>query len=99
MDVTDEQAWDGALREVDERIGLDRLRILHANDAKAPLGSNLDRHDNIGDGLMGEGLGVFLANPKVQKLPVVLEVPGADGHGPNAEEIQKLRDVHARATS
>jgi len=99
VDVTDEQAWDGALREFDERIGLDRLRMLHANDAKAPLGSNLDRHDNIGDGLMGEGLGVFLANPKVQKLPVVLEVPGADGHGPNAEEIQKLRDVHARATS
>jgi deoxyribonuclease-4 len=64
-----------------------------------PLGSNRDRHDNIGDGLMGEGIGVFLAHPKVQELPVVLEVPGADGRGPNAEEIQKLRDVHARATS
>jgi deoxyribonuclease-4 len=99
VDVTDEQAWDGLLREVDERIGLDRLRVLHANDAKAPLGSNRDRHDNIGDGLMGEGIGVFLAHPKVQGLPVVLEVPGADGHGPNAEEIQKLRDIHARATS
>jgi deoxyribonuclease IV len=99
VDVTDEQAWDGLLREVDERIGLDRLRMLHANDAKAPLGSNRDRHDNIGDGLMGEGIGVFLAHPKVQGLPVVLEVPGADGHGPNAEEIQKLRDIHARATS
>jgi deoxyribonuclease IV len=99
VDVTDEQAWDGLLREVDERIGLDRLRVLHANDAKAPLGSNRDRHDNIGDGLMGEGIGVFVAHPKVQGLPVVLEVPGADGHGPNAEEIQKLRDIHARATS
>jgi deoxyribonuclease-4 len=99
VDVTDEQVWDGLLSEVDERIGLDRLRVLHANDAKAPLGSNRDRHDNIGDGLMGEGIGVFLAHPKVQGLPVVLEVPGADGHGPNAEEIQKLRDIHARATS
>jgi len=98
VDVTDEEAWDACLREVDERIGLDRLRALHANDAKAPLGSNRDRHDNIGDGLMGEGIGVFLAHPRVQELPAVLEVPGADGHGPNAEEIQKLRDVHARAT-
>jgi deoxyribonuclease IV len=99
VDVTDEQAWDALLGEVDERIGLDRLRALHANDAKAPLGSNRDRHDNIGDGLMGEGIGVFLAHPKVQELPVLLEVPGADGHGPNAEEIQKLRDIHARTTA
>ena len=99
VDVTDEQTWDGLLREVDQRIGLDRLRMLHANDAKAPLGSNRDRHDNIGDGLMGEGIGVFLGHPQVQELPAVLEVPGADGHGPNAEEIQKLRDVHARATT
>jgi deoxyribonuclease IV len=99
VDVTDEQAYDSLLREVDDRIGLDRLRALHANDAKAPLGSNRDRHDNIGDGLIGEGMGVFLAHPEVQELPVVLEVPGADGHGPNAEEIQKLRDIHSRATS
>jgi deoxyribonuclease IV len=98
VDVTDKKAWDACLREVDGGIGLDRLRALHANDAKAPLGSNRDRHDNIGDGLMGEGIGVFLADARVQDLPVVLEVPGADGHGPNAEEIQKLRDVHARAT-
>jgi deoxyribonuclease-4 len=99
VDVTDASAYDTLLREVDERIGLDRLRALHANDAKAPLGSNRDRHDNIGDGVMGEGLGVFLAHAQVQALPVVLEVPGADGHGPNADEIQKLRDLHARATT
>ena len=99
VDVTDEAVYDALLHEVDERIGLDRLRLLHANDSKAPLGSNRDRHDNIGEGVMGEGLGVFLAHPKVQHLPAVLEVPGADGHGPNAEEIKKLRDLHARATA
>ncbi len=99
VDVTDRDALDAALREVDERIGLERLRVLHANDSKAPLGSNRDRHDNIDEGVMGEGLGVFLAHPKVQELPVVLEVPGVDGHGPNAEEIQKLRELHSRASS
>jgi deoxyribonuclease-4 len=98
VDVTDRAAFDAALADVDERIGLDRVRALHANDSKTPLGSNRDRHDNIGDGVMGEGLGVFLAHPQLQDLPVVLEVPGADGHGPNAEEVQKLRDLHARAT-
>ena len=97
VDVTDPVVMTALLADVDARIGLDRLRALHANDAKAPLGSNRDRHDNIGDGLIGEGLGVFLAQPAVQHLPVVLEVPGADGKGPNADEIRKLRELHARA--
>ena len=99
VDVTDPVVMNALLADVDARIGLDRLRALHANDAKAPLGSNRDRHDNIGEGLIGEGLGVFLAHPKVQGLPVVLEVPGADGKGPNADEIRKLRELHAHATS
>jgi deoxyribonuclease-4 len=99
VDVTDPAVMNDLLEDLDARIGLDRLRALHANDAKAPLGSNRDRHDNIGEGLIGERLGVFLAHPKVQGLPVVLEVPGADGKGPNADEIRKLRELHARATS
>ena len=98
VDVTDPSTWAALLDEVDERIGVGRLRVLHANDAKAPLGSNRDRHDNIGDGLMGDGLGVFLAHPKVQHLPVVLEVPGADGKGPNADELRKLRELHSRGS-
>jgi deoxyribonuclease-4 len=97
VDVTEPVVMGALLADVDARIGLDRLRALHANDAKAPLGSNRDRHDNIGEGLIGEGLGVFLAQPAVQDLPVVLEVPGADGKGPNADEIRKLRELHARA--
>ena len=99
VDVTDRRVLDGLLADLDERIGLDRLRALHANDSKAPLGSNRDRHDNIDEGLMGEGLGVFLAHPKLQGLPAVLEVPGADGHGPNADEVRKLRELHARASA
>jgi deoxyribonuclease-4 len=99
VDVADPAVMNALLEDLDERIGLERLRALHANDAKAPLGSNRDRHDNIGDGLIGEGLGVFLAHPKLQGLPVVLEVPGADGRGPNADEIRKLRELHARASA
>jgi deoxyribonuclease-4 len=98
VDVTDATVMNTLLEDLDGRIGIERLRALHANDAKAPLGSNRDRHDNIGDGLIGEGLGVFLAHPQLQGLPVVLEVPGADGKGPNADEIRKLRELHARAS-
>jgi deoxyribonuclease-4 len=96
-DVTDRRELDRTLRELDDLIGLDRLRCLHVNDSKTPLGSNRDRHDNIGDGLMGEKLGVFLAHPKLQGLPAYLEVPGTSGHGPDAEQVKKLKELYARA--
>jgi deoxyribonuclease-4 len=96
IDVTDSAVVDGLVREVDSRVGLDRLRALHVNDAAAPLGSNRDRHANILDGELGEGLGAFLAHPRVQHLPVYLEVPGKDKKGPDAAEIAKLRELHGR---
>ena len=96
LDVTDRDELDRLLEEIDSTFGLERIRALHVNDSKTPLGSNRDRHDNILEGLMGEKLGVFLAHPAFQGLPAVLEVPGADGHGPNADEIRKLRELHAR---
>src|SRR5947207_11743871 len=95
-DVTDRAAVDSLLDEVDRTLGLERLRALHVNDSKAPLGSNRDRHDNVGAGVLGEELGVFLGHPALQDLPAVLEVPGADGHGPDAAEVRKLRELHAR---
>src|SRR4051812_23709290 len=81
-DVTDRGALDATLDEVDSAIGLDRLRCLHVNDSQTALGSNRDRHANIGEGLLGEGLGVFLGHPRLQGLPALLEVPGVDGGGP-----------------
>jgi deoxyribonuclease IV len=97
-DVTDPGELDRVVDEVDRLIGLDRLRCLHVNDSKTPLGSNRDRHDNIGDGLMGNKLAVFLGHPKLQGLPALLEVPGTDGHGPDAEQMKKLRALYKRAT-
>jgi deoxyribonuclease-4 len=96
VDVTDRGALDACMDEVEDRIGLDRLRALHVNDAAAPFGSNRDRHANIGEGEIGDGLGVFLAHPKLQGLPTILEVPGPDNHGPDANEVKKLKRLHAR---
>jgi deoxyribonuclease-4 len=95
-DITDPAALDELLTEVDTMIGLDRLRALHINDSKAPLGSNRDRHDNVPDGLMGEQLGLFLAHPALQGLPAVLETPGPDGRGASAADVAALRDLHGR---
>ena len=95
-DVTDPEALNGVIEEVDATIGLDRLKALHVNDSKAPLGSNRDRHDNVGEGLMRDKLGVFLSHPALQGLPAVLEVPGTDGHGPDKKQLQKLKRLHTK---
>jgi deoxyribonuclease-4 len=95
-DVGDPDEMARVLAHVDGTIGLDRLRALHVNDSAAPLGSNRDRHADVGEGLIGERLGAFLAHPAVQQLPALLETPGPDGHGPDAAEVRKLRELHAR---
>ena len=94
--MTDPAALDACLDEVDSAIGLDRLRALHVNDAAAPLGSNRDRHANVLEGELGEKLGVFLSNPRLQGLPAVLETAGPENRGPDAAEIQKTKDLRAR---
>jgi deoxyribonuclease IV len=94
-DVGDQAAYEALLAELDATIGLERLRALHVNDANAPLGSNRDRHAGIGEGELGERLGAFLAHPAVQALPAVFE---GSGRSPNAEDVRKLKELHARWT-
>jgi deoxyribonuclease-4 len=95
-DVTDPAVVDALVAEIDGGMGLDRLRALHVNDSATPLGSNRDRHANILEGEIGEGMGVFLAHPAFQDLDAYLEVPGVDRSGVTAEELAKVRAVHAR---
>jgi deoxyribonuclease-4 len=97
FDVGDRETLDRLLDELDRTIGFDRLRCLHVNDSKAPLGSNRDRHENIGDGELGDRLGVFLAHPDLQGLPAVLEVPGPDDHGPDAEQVRRAKELWKKA--
>ena len=99
VDVTDPVALDACLDELDSAIGLDRLRALHVNDAAAPFASNRDRHANILEGELGEKLGVFLSSPRLQDLSAVLETAGPENRGPDANEIRKTKDLHARWTT
>jgi deoxyribonuclease IV len=99
-EVRDPAAFKGVVDEYERIVGLDRLQVLHLNDSKMPLGSNVDRHANLGEGELGEeGIRVFLSEPRFSGLPVLIEVPGPDGHGPDKKEIdlaKRLRD-EARA--
>jgi deoxyribonuclease IV len=87
-DIRTEAGLRETLDEFDRVVGLDRLASLHINDSARPLGSNRDRHANLGDGELGElGCAVFLSEPRFQALPCVLETPGPRGSGPTAEEV------------
>ncbi len=67
---------DGVLDEFDRVVGLDRLRALHLNDSKNPLGSHKDRHEKIGQGVLGlETFRAVVRNPRLAGLPMILETP------------------------
>ena len=80
----------------DRVVGLDRLDAIHCNDSMTGLGSNRDRHQNIGLGEIGEeGFRALLHDPRLEKLPFILEVPGFEGLGPDAENVEILRRLAA----
>jgi len=85
------------MAEFDREVGIEKLVVVHANDAKAPLGSGKDRHENIGLGEIGlDGFRAVMAHPAFRETPFILEVPGMDGKsGPdrqNVEILRRLRD-------
>jgi deoxyribonuclease-4 len=87
-DITDEGHLGAVLDEADQKVGLQRLRCLHVNDAAAPLGSCRDRHANIGKGEMGRrGLAAFLSEPRFEGLPATLETPGPEKKGSSRAEV------------
>lgn len=91
-DVTDEAHLGAVLDEADEKVGLERLRCVHVNDAAAPLGSCRDRHANVGKGEMGKrGLAAFLSEPRFEGLPATLETPGPNKKGPDRKEVQAAK--------
>jgi deoxyribonuclease-4 len=91
-DIRTREGLEAVLDSFDREVGLDRLAAVHVNDSKTPFGSNVDRHENLGRGYLGEeALGYFMTHPAVQNLPFYLEVPGFAGRGPDRENVEILR--------
>jgi deoxyribonuclease-4 len=96
-EVRDAAAFKEVVDQYDDVVGLDRLRALHLNDSKVALGSNVDRHANLGEGELGrKGIRVFLGEPRFQGLPVLVEVPGPDGHGPDKAQLDIAKRLRRR---
>lgn len=82
------------LRRFDAAVGMDRLVLVHANDSRAELGANRDRHANIGEGELGrEGCAAWLSEPRFEGLPCVMETAGLGGKGPEAPDLALAREM------
>jgi deoxyribonuclease-4 len=96
-DIRTIAGMDAAVAEVATRIGLERVRSLHLNDSQTPLGSNRDRHANVGLGELGEeGCAAFLSEPAFDDLPCVLETPGEKRSGASGEEVALALSLRKR---
>ena len=93
-DVATAPGLEATLTEFEEQVGLANLVAVHANDSKIALGGGVDRHENIGEGLIGrEGFRVIMAHAAFRDIPFLLEVPGFEKKGPDKENVDILREI------
>ncbi|MEX2252668.1 MAG: deoxyribonuclease IV [Thermoleophilaceae bacterium] len=96
-EIRSAEALAAVLDDCDAEVGLDRLRCLHVNDSRVPLGANRDLHENLPDGELGpEGLAVFLSEPRFEGLPALIETAGPEGNGADEDQVQIARRLRKR---
>ncbi len=93
FDIATEAGLETTVAAADRTLGLDNVRVIHANDSKGPLGSHLDRHANIGEGHIGaEGFHRILTHAKLREKPFILETP-KDEEGDDRLNVEMLKKL------
>jgi deoxyribonuclease-4 len=93
FDVATAAGLKETVAEAERVLGLENVRVIHANDSKGTLGSKLDRHMNIGEGQIGvEGFRGILNHPKLKKIPFILETP-VDQPGDDRRNVDALKNL------
>jgi deoxyribonuclease IV len=94
FDIRTPAGLGDVVARLEATCGLKRLEMLHLNDSKTPVGSNRDRHENIGEGEIGrEGFRGIVNHPAFAEVPGILEVPGFDGNGPDLQNVELLKGL------
>lgn len=92
FDVANAAGLRDVLDEADRLLGLDNVRVIHANDSKGALGSHIDRHQNIGNGYIGlDGFRRILQHPRLRSKAFILETPMDDGW--DKKDLETLRTL------
>lgn len=92
-DLRNTESVQRTVDELGRIVGLDLVKVIHANDSKGDLGSGIDRHEHIGMGYIGEqGFRAILHNDSLRKLPLILETP-IDRRGTDVTNLRRLREL------
>jgi deoxyribonuclease IV len=92
FDIANDAGLKHMISEVDRLLGLENVRVIHANDSKSALGSHMDRHQNIGNGYIGlDGFRRILHHPRLRSKPFILETPMDDGW--DKKDLDTLRTL------
>jgi deoxyribonuclease-4 len=90
-DIASAQGYAATFKLFEQLIGFDRLKVVHLIDSKRPLGSRVDRHEHIGQGLVGlEAFRRLVNDRRFEGLPMLLETPKTEGRPPTLVAIDPL---------
>lgn len=90
--INDEEGFYSYKKELEEKIGLERVKVIHCNDSKTPFNSRRDRHEHIGEGSVGlKGFELFLNDEYFSNLPFILETPKSDNW--DIINMERLRNL------
>lgn len=91
FDISSEPGLEATLQSIDKILGLADVRVFHANDSRGQLGSKLDRHQNIGQGCIGNaGFRRLLRDPRLRDKAFILETP-VDEEGDDQKNVDALK--------
>lgn len=88
-DIRTQETYEETFELFDHLIGIEQIKVIHCNDSKKPLGSRVDRHENLGEGLIGATAFQLLVNdPRFERVPIIVETPTEnDGHAKNVARL------------
>jgi deoxyribonuclease IV len=97
--IATEEGFKKTMAEADRILGLEHVRVIHANDSKAPLGSHVDRHEHIGQGYIGlDGFRRILTHPKLRNKAFILETP-VDQEGDEQRNLDTLKSLWTKKST
>lgn len=90
-DLCTAEGYAATFKQFGRLLGFDRLKVIHLNDSKKPLGSRVDRHEHIGQGCLGlEPFRRIVNDPRLRGLPMLLETPKEEGRAKGALEVDRF---------
>ncbi len=99
-DIRDADSYNATMGAFDSVVGLEKLKVIHLNDAKKPLGSHVDRHTHIGDGELGiSSFENLIGDERLSGRPAVLETPKGDNDEEDARNLATLRGIAERVSA